>query len=123
MESEETAVCTRDLTESFGWTEAHSFQQHDLQELLRVLTDHLEEKMKHTAMERSISHLLQVCFERPVGMNVLARPGNIDVCVLCGRVYVGQNDHDDEVRQRAFSVIAPGGLLRHTVDGEGLPFS
>ena len=31
METSEDAVTTRDLTESFGWTDAQSFQQHDLQ--------------------------------------------------------------------------------------------
>jgi ubiquitin carboxyl-terminal hydrolase 7 len=59
METADSAVSTRDLTESFGWTEADSFQQHDLQELLRVLTDHLEEKMKGTVLQRSIGQLLQ----------------------------------------------------------------
>ncbi len=31
METQDDAVTTRDLTESFGWTDAQSFQQHDLQ--------------------------------------------------------------------------------------------
>jgi hypothetical protein len=64
METSESAVSTHDLTESFGWTAADSFQQHDLQELLRVLTDHLEERMKGTVLEKSIGQLLQVWLAR-----------------------------------------------------------
>jgi len=39
-------VGTTELTKSFGWGSAESFQQHDVQELNRVLQDKLEEKMK-----------------------------------------------------------------------------
>lgn len=39
-------VSTKDLTRSFGWDTADAFQQHDVQELNRVLCDRLEEKMK-----------------------------------------------------------------------------
>jgi len=33
---------TKDLTTSFGWTGHQVFQQHDVQELLRVLLEALE---------------------------------------------------------------------------------
>lgn len=39
-------VSTKDLTKSFGWGVSDMFQQHDVQELNRVLCDKLEEKMK-----------------------------------------------------------------------------
>lgn len=39
-------VSTKDLTRSFGWDTADAFQQHDVQELNRILCDRLEEKMK-----------------------------------------------------------------------------
>ena len=39
-------VSTKDLTRSFGWDSADAFQQHDVQELNRILCDRLEEKMK-----------------------------------------------------------------------------
>lgn len=39
-------VSTKDLTRSFGWDTADAFQQHDVQELNRILCDKLEEKMK-----------------------------------------------------------------------------
>ena len=37
------AVGTSELTQSFGWTAAQSFRQHDVQELCRVLFDALED--------------------------------------------------------------------------------
>lgn len=40
--SKKRFVETRELTKSFGWTENDSFQQHDIQELLRVLFEALE---------------------------------------------------------------------------------
>lgn len=39
-------VSTKDLTRSFGWDTSDAFQQHDVQELARILCDRLEEKMK-----------------------------------------------------------------------------
>lgn len=39
-------VSTKDLTRSFGWDSSDAFQQHDVQELARILCDRLEEKMK-----------------------------------------------------------------------------
>ena len=37
---------TKELTESFGWNREHAWQQHDIQELMRLLSDYLEKKMK-----------------------------------------------------------------------------
>ena len=37
---------TKELTESFGWNKEQAFQQHDIQELMRLLSDYLEKKMK-----------------------------------------------------------------------------
>jgi ubiquitin carboxyl-terminal hydrolase 7 len=53
------AVGTKQLTASFGWTSAESFQQHDVQELSRVLCDTLEEKMKGTVVEGALGKLFQ----------------------------------------------------------------
>jgi hypothetical protein len=39
-------VSTKALTSSFGWNTADAFQQHDVQELNRILCDKLETKMK-----------------------------------------------------------------------------
>jgi ubiquitin carboxyl-terminal hydrolase 47 len=49
------AASTKALTKSFGWNSSDSFQQHDIQELSRVLFDALEVSMEGTAN----SHVLQ----------------------------------------------------------------
>jgi hypothetical protein len=41
--SQRGAVGTSDLTQSFGWTAAQAFRQHDVQELCRVLFDALDD--------------------------------------------------------------------------------
>jgi len=46
------APSTKLLTKSFGWGAMESFVQHDVQELLRVLTDNLESKMKVRSSRR-----------------------------------------------------------------------
>ena len=40
------SVNTKNLTQSFGWTTMDAFTQHDVQELNRILSDKLEDKMK-----------------------------------------------------------------------------
>eukprot|EP00659_Diplonema_papillatum_P021149 gene21149-32579_t len=50
-------VKTTELTESFGWTRAEAFEQHDVQELARILLDNLETKMRGTQDEKTIRHM------------------------------------------------------------------
>lgn len=50
-------VTTKDLTAAFGWTSAEAFMQQDIQEMLRVLLDKLEEKMKGTPLDGSVQKL------------------------------------------------------------------
>ena len=52
-------VSTKDLTSSFGWDTMDAFQQHDVQELNRILCDRLEEKMKGTKVEGTINKLFE----------------------------------------------------------------
>jgi len=40
------AASTVELTDAFGWSKAQARQQQDIQELMRVLFDHLDEKLK-----------------------------------------------------------------------------
>ena len=47
------------MTKSFGWETLDSFMQHDVQEFLRVLLDKLENKMKGTCFEGTISKLFE----------------------------------------------------------------
>lgn len=50
-------VNTKDLTRAFGWTSSDFFLQQDVQEMMRVLLDKLEEKMKDTPMDGLIRDL------------------------------------------------------------------
>ncbi|CAG9464341.1 unnamed protein product [Pedinophyceae sp. YPF-701] len=52
-------VSTKLLTKSFGWDSFDAFQQHDVQELARVLMDRLEAKMKGTAVEKDLDRMFQ----------------------------------------------------------------
>lgn len=53
------AVSTKPLTRSFGWDSAEAFQQHDVEELNRVLCENLEAKMKGTVVEGALSRLFE----------------------------------------------------------------
>ena len=48
---------TTELTESFGWTRVNTLEQHDIEELARILLENLETKMKGTLDEKTISRL------------------------------------------------------------------
>lgn len=50
---------TNELTRSFGWDMAESFQQHDVQEFSRVLLDALETAMKGTRVEGTVEKLFR----------------------------------------------------------------
>uniref|UniRef100_A0A0K8SRZ2 Ubiquitin carboxyl-terminal hydrolase 47 n=2 Tax=Lygus hesperus TaxID=30085 RepID=A0A0K8SRZ2_LYGHE len=57
--SDRTAVETTELTRSFGWESGEVWQQHDIQELCRVMFDALENEFKHTEQADLINHLYQ----------------------------------------------------------------
>ncbi|CAF0833958.1 unnamed protein product [Brachionus calyciflorus] len=57
--SKKKSIQTHDLTKSFGWNSSDAFQQHDVQELYRVMFDALEKKMKKTKQENMINELYQ----------------------------------------------------------------
>lgn len=57
MQFADFAVGTKELTRSFGWDTMDAFNQHDVQELNRVLQDNLEIKMKGTPAEGAIRKL------------------------------------------------------------------
>ena len=50
-------VTTKELTIAFGWTSAEAFLQQDVQEMMRILVDKLEDKMKNTVMDGFIKSL------------------------------------------------------------------
>uniref|UniRef100_UPI00358F4AED ubiquitin carboxyl-terminal hydrolase 7 isoform X3 n=1 Tax=Myxine glutinosa TaxID=7769 RepID=UPI00358F4AED len=55
LQHSDKPVGTKKLTKSFGWETLDSFMQHDVQELSRVLLDNMENKMKGTCVEGTIS--------------------------------------------------------------------
>eukprot|EP00960_Hanusia_phi_P027412 746827-Hanusia_phi.AAC.1 len=61
--AEKHSVETKGLTRSFGWSGADAFQQHDVQELCRVLFDELEERLKGTTKEHLIKDLFEGIME------------------------------------------------------------
>ncbi|KAL1416800.1 hypothetical protein MTO96_027510 [Rhipicephalus appendiculatus] len=57
--SSKSAIGTTDLTTSFGWDSSEAWQQHDVQELCRVMFDALEHKFKHTDQAKLICQLYE----------------------------------------------------------------
>lgn len=57
--SPKAAVETTDLTRSFGWDSSEAWQQHDIQELCRVMFDALEHKFKGTKEADLINRLYE----------------------------------------------------------------
>ncbi|KAI0214475.1 Ubiquitin carboxyl-terminal hydrolase 47, partial [Lamellibrachia satsuma] len=57
--SKRRSVETTDITRSFGWDSSEAWQQHDVQELCRVMFDALEKKWANTDQSDLINHLYQ----------------------------------------------------------------
>lgn len=57
--SNKKSIQTHDLTKSFGWNSDDAFQQHDVQELSRVMFDALEKMFKGTEQHNLINELYQ----------------------------------------------------------------
>lgn len=57
--SSKRAVETTNVTKSFGWDSSEAWQQHDVQELCRVMFDALESKFKNTDQDDLINKLYQ----------------------------------------------------------------
>uniref|UniRef100_A0A158P9L7 Ubiquitin carboxyl-terminal hydrolase 47 n=1 Tax=Angiostrongylus cantonensis TaxID=6313 RepID=A0A158P9L7_ANGCA len=53
---------TRDLTASFGWSNNEAYDQHDVQELCRLMFDALELKWRGTQNEKLIENLYRYLF-------------------------------------------------------------
>ncbi|XP_071518202.1 ubiquitin carboxyl-terminal hydrolase 47 isoform X4 [Panulirus ornatus] len=54
-----SAVETTNLTKSFGWDSSEAWQQHDIQELCRVMFDALEQCFKNTHQSNLINNLYE----------------------------------------------------------------
>ncbi len=51
LQTSNKEVTTKDLTVAFGWTSVEAFMQQDVQEMMRILIDKLEDKMKNTLVD------------------------------------------------------------------------
>lgn len=59
LQFSDKAVCTKNLTKSFGWSSSDVMMQHDVQEMMRVLIDKIESRMKNTCLEPIVPNLFQ----------------------------------------------------------------
>uniref|UniRef100_A0A8C5Q3U5 Ubiquitin carboxyl-terminal hydrolase 47 n=1 Tax=Leptobrachium leishanense TaxID=445787 RepID=A0A8C5Q3U5_9ANUR len=57
--SKKRSIETTDVTRSFGWDSSEAWQQHDVQELCRVMFDALEQKWRQTEQADLINQLYQ----------------------------------------------------------------
>ena len=57
IQTNDAAVSTGELTNSFGWESRQIFEQQDVQELCRILMDRMEERMKGTDAEKALPDL------------------------------------------------------------------
>ncbi|XP_037024328.1 ubiquitin carboxyl-terminal hydrolase 7-like isoform X2 [Bradysia coprophila] len=59
LEFSDSSVCTKNLTKSFGWSNVDVLMQHDVQEMMRVLIDRIESRMKNTLLEPILPSIFQ----------------------------------------------------------------
>lgn len=59
MQLGDVACSTTSLTKSFGWGDAETMMQHDVQEFLRVLLDNIETKLKGSTNEGAIAGIFR----------------------------------------------------------------
>jgi ubiquitin C-terminal hydrolase len=57
LQMSDKEVNTQELLTAFGWTSQDAFAQQDVQEMMRILLDKLEEKMKGTVVDGAIRNL------------------------------------------------------------------
>lgn len=57
LQTSTQAIDSLELTQSFGWTTADAFEQHDVQELNRILMDKLETRMKGTEIDGCLNDI------------------------------------------------------------------
>ncbi|KAL9650446.1 hypothetical protein ABK040_004670 [Willaertia magna] len=56
-ETSHNVVSTNKLTKSFGWSGREVFEQHDIQEVARILLEDLQKKMGNTRAQKTIDYL------------------------------------------------------------------
>jgi ubiquitin carboxyl-terminal hydrolase 7 len=71
LQTRNEACGTRDLTVSFGWGPIESFQQHDIQEFLRVLIDNIETTLTKADRRDAIADIFRGKQQRTISNAVL----------------------------------------------------
>lgn len=57
LQTSHTAVCTRELTASFGWSPLQAFEQQDMKEMSAILVDRLDTVLQRTPMKRALPEI------------------------------------------------------------------
>ncbi|XP_069111177.1 ubiquitin carboxyl-terminal hydrolase 40-like [Argopecten irradians] len=106
--SDQQSVPTIDLTESFGWTNNEELQQHDVQELNRILFSAIEDSLIGTRGTNLISRLYH-------GMVV-----NQIICTVCGQISESEEDFLDLTVTVAGNVDLETGLYNAYCEMESM---
>ncbi|XP_056008037.1 ubiquitin carboxyl-terminal hydrolase 40-like [Ostrea edulis] len=83
MMSDRQSVSTTELTDSFGWTNNEELQQHDVQELNRILFSAIEDSLVGTSGQHLINQLYHGTIVNQI------------VCSVCGKVSEREEDFLD----------------------------
>ncbi len=59
LQFSDTPACTQNLTKSFGWSTVDVLMQHDVQEMMRLLIEKVESRMKNTLLEPILPSIFQ----------------------------------------------------------------
>ncbi|GFO30595.1 ubiquitin carboxyl-terminal hydrolase 40 [Plakobranchus ocellatus] len=81
--SNQQSVSTSDLTNSFGWTNQEAFQQHDVQELNRILFNAIEESLVGTPGQNIITELYHGTIVNQI------------ICLKCKKISEREEDFQD----------------------------
>ncbi|GFR75865.1 ubiquitin carboxyl-terminal hydrolase 40 [Elysia marginata] len=81
--SNQQSVSTADLTNSFGWTNQEAFQQHDVQELNRILFNAIEESLVGTSGQNIINELYHGTIVNQI------------ICLKCKKISEREEDFQD----------------------------
>ncbi|XP_066301644.1 ubiquitin carboxyl-terminal hydrolase 40-like [Branchiostoma lanceolatum] len=80
---DQEAYSTTELTDSFGWTNNEELQQHDVQELSRILFSAIESSLVGTSGQELIANLYHGTLVNQI------------ICGVCGRISKREEDFQD----------------------------
>jgi ubiquitin carboxyl-terminal hydrolase 47 len=68
--SDRSSLETKDLTASFGWDSNEAYDQHDVQELCRIMFDALEHRWRNSKNSSLIQDLYKFVEQKMVSQNM-----------------------------------------------------